>query len=71
MEPPAFAPIIHTDIPLGPSEEKPFAGYTFYSVQTNSKESVTEFDLKGKVGGVDREVMRISYDDIIPSTSEP
>ncbi|KAH8834999.1 heme peroxidase [Flagelloscypha sp. PMI_526] len=70
-EPPVFATTIHTDIPLLPSNDEPAGGYTFYSVQTARRESVTEFDVKGTVGGVERQVLAISYDDIIPFTIEP
>ncbi|KAH8835000.1 heme peroxidase [Flagelloscypha sp. PMI_526] len=69
-EPPIFSSIIHTDIPLLPSNDAPAGGYTFYSVQTARGESVTEFDVKGTVGGVERQVLAIDYEDIIPITFE-
>ncbi|KAH8835024.1 heme peroxidase [Flagelloscypha sp. PMI_526] len=67
-KPPIFAPTIRTDIPVLPSNDEPAGGYTFYSVQTARGESVTEFDLKGTVGGVDRQILGIDYFDIIPIT---
>ncbi|KAH8813516.1 heme peroxidase [Flagelloscypha sp. PMI_526] len=70
-EPPIFSPTIHTDIPLLPSRDGAAGGYTFYSVQTARGEGVTEFDVKGTVGGIERELLAINYDDIVSITFEP